>query len=581
MSVPPDRFARGGRQGTGNPVFEWKMTELDLTGLVKLVAQTHVLPVVFVPGIMGSNLMDLEQNTVWRLDSGTFSLPWSLISGVGPKGPAGRQRIMHPDRTQVDGRGNVPNVAGGTVFGTKKKDREAVYRNERFWGEIGDSSYHEYLLWLEEHLNGHGASPELWPDFGYTQPMVSAAPAPGQKRQVPKLMPGFEMAVRGFTSRGAEKSGSPLMSDDLIKRAKFRMPVYACGYNWLASNEVGAKRLRDRINAVIAAESKRGKCEQVLLITHSMGGLVARRCAQLAGMEAKIAGVVHGVMPTTGAAVAYRRCKVGMNDEDAGAGFVIGSNGREVTAVFAQAPGALQLLPTAEYPSGWLKIKDEKGKALETQPGSDPYDAIYLRQDRWWGLVRPEWLRPEGGRPITWNQYRDNMLAARDFHNTIKGSFHPKTHVYYGADTNFPSFETVEWSVQTPIGPYGMKPTSQQQPPAAQVAQMGFDEVTDSGWTGYSPSVYEKIPADKRTPYGPQPRHLWTLRCGMQDGGGDGTVPISSGRAPMTLAKNKGHIQYQFRLSGFGHEPSYKNANARLATLFSIQKIAAGAKAAA
>lgn len=581
MSVPPDRFARGGVKKAGNnPVFEWQLTDTGLSDLVKLVTQTHVLPVIFVPGIMGSNLMDLNENIVWRLDTGFLGAPWKLVTGVAPKGPAGRQRIMHPDRTRVDARGKVPDVAGGTVFWGKAKDREAIYRNERFWGEIADSSYHAYLLWLEEHLNGHGASPELWPDFGYTQPVMYATPKPGEPRQVPKLMDGMEMSVRGFSARNAEKTGAPLMSDDLVRRAKFRMPVYACGYNWLDSNSAGAKELRTRINHVIAAEKKNGKCEQVLLITHSMGGLVARRCVQLDGMEAKIAGIVHGVMPTMGAAVAYRRCKMGMKDEDAKAGLVIGSNGREVTAVFSQAPGALQLLPTAEYPTGWLKIRDEGGKALEVQPSSDPYDAIYLRQDRWWGLIRPEWLRPEGGMPITWNEYKDNILEARDFHGLIKGAFHPQSHVYYGADMNIPSFETVEWHIETPTGTYYVKPKTRSTP--TQVKNMGFDEVSDSGWTGYMPSVLEKLPPDKlKGPYGAQPRTEWRLRCAMQDGGGDGTVPISSGRAPMSTAKNKSHIQYQFRLTGFGHEPSYNNANARLSTLFSIMKIAAKAKASA
>ena len=53
-----------------------------------------------------------------------------------------------------------------------------------------------------------------------------------------------------------------------LKRSKFRMPVYACGYNWLASNSVAADRLRSRIDAVISANNRNGfKCDQVILIT--------------------------------------------------------------------------------------------------------------------------------------------------------------------------------------------------------------------------------------------------------------------------------------------------------------------------
>jgi hypothetical protein len=161
------------------------------------------------------------------------------------------------------------------------------------------------------------------------------------------------MSMQGLPTQG-EKGPMHLLSDDLIARARFRMPVYACGYNWLDSNIEAAKRLRQRIVDVIKENShEHSRCSQVILVTHSMGGLVARACQQLDGMQEAIAGIVHGVMPSVGAAVAYRRCKIGMADEDPAAAMVIGRTGQEVTAVFAQAPGALQLLPARQYRSGW------------------------------------------------------------------------------------------------------------------------------------------------------------------------------------------------------------------------------------
>jgi hypothetical protein len=35
----------------------------------------------------------------------------------------------------------------------------------------------------------------------------------------------------------------------------------------------------------------------------------------------------------------------------------MGKTGKEVTAVFANAPGPLELLPIASYPRGWLRVK--------------------------------------------------------------------------------------------------------------------------------------------------------------------------------------------------------------------------------
>lgn len=580
MSSRPSAFdalrqAPGGVGASGNPTFEWRLTNTRLRDPVRIVVQDRILPVIFVPGIMGSNLMDLGGAPVWRLDTGLGGVPWSLVRNVAPMGPGRRQRAMHPDRTQVDPNGRVPHDAVGTINGRTRRDREAIYR-ERFWGEIGDSTYHPYLQWLENQLNGQGLDPARWASFTYAHPMMSAAPAPGQPPQTPALLEGQEMVVRGMACGTNERPMDALTSDELLRRAAARMPVYACGYNWLASNNSAARELRDRIKHVIAVESRRGRCEQVLLVTHSMGGLVARRCAGLPGMEGLIAGVVHGVMPAVGAAVAYRRCKVGMRDESFAAGLVIGSNGREVTAVFAQAPGALQLLPTRQYRRGWLRFKDPQGRELEPVPAADPYDEIYLRRDRWWALVREDWLRPPGGMPISWNHFEENVLEASVFHDAIQGAYHPNTYVYYGADNAVPSFETVSWSMTPGLGG-GLGP-----PPDAQAVRgMGPGEVRDSGRNpAYVGGQLEVIPGPGMGFAGTYQSSHWELSADAQDGGGDGTVPSSSGSSPMRHSSQPGSIRQQFRLTGFEHEPSYNDEGARLVTLYCIQKISAEAMAA-
>lgn len=565
---------------SGNPTFEWTLSGTTLNDMVGLVVQDKILPVIFVPGIMGSNLMsnDESRDKVWRLDT-TMGQPLGLARRMSFSGPATRQRQMHPARTVVDSRGSVPSKAVGSV------SRRQQYSDERFWGEISEGSYHSFLLWLEERLNGQGANPAKWQDFYYTA--VSAANTRGQRRAEPVLHPGIQMRMRAFDPlRYVESTGSQraaaesILSDDLLKRARFKMPVYACGYNWLDSNSVAADRLRSRIDAVIDANNRNGfKCDQVILITHSMGGLVARRCAQLSGMQDKIAGIVHGVMPATGAAVAYRRCKIGMRDESFVAGLVIGSNGREVTAVFAQAPGALQLLPTTEYQSGWLKIKDADGRDVESVPASDPYAEIYLRNDRWWGLVRPEWLRPRGGRPLSWSEYVLNINAAKDFHQQIRGKYHGISYVYYGADPNVASFERVQWQMKR-----GVAPDPNPGPAPREVRDMGFDGVRDSGSNPlYVGGRTEYIPNHGGGAWGggagtTYESSYWEISAAKQDGGGDGTVPTISGRAPLVTTSSAGSIRQQFRMGGFEHEPSYRNEQAQLATLFSIQKIAASAR---
>lgn len=163
-------------------------------------------------------------------------------------------------------------------------------------------------------------------------------------------------------------------------------------------------------------------------------------------------------MPATGAAVAYRRCKVGMRDEDLIAGLVIGSSGKEVTAVFAQSPGALQLLPSESYGANWLQVLDSAGKPLMSLPSADPYEEIYLNKGQWWSLIREEWLSPDEGMPISWQNFSKNILAAREFHRVISNHYHHNTYVFYGGGDEKSSFSKVIWKLKAGIAPSNSAP---------------------------------------------------------------------------------------------------------------------------
>lgn len=554
----------------GKPTFTWQLTGTNLQDTVKLTMPPMLsLPIVFVPGIMGSNLCDHspERTPVWLLNS-TGGRPLGLLKQWFGENAGPRQTVLHPKRTDVFADGNVPTKLVGSVY------RREVYR-QRGWGEVGETSYHEFLLWLEDKMNGQGFNPAKWEDFVYQA--LSAIPEPGTQAQEPKLYPGTSMEMSGLPNMAEEGYlTEPILSDDLLKRAKCRFPVYACGYNWLASNAVAGKRLKVRIDQIIA-ENNGGafKCHQVILVTHSMGGLVARYCAQLPGMEEKIAGIVHGVMPSVGAAVAYRRCKVGVKDEDLVAAWVIGSTGQEVTAVFAQAPGALQLLPSQGYQARWLHIKDEHGKSIVNLPVSDPYSEIYLVKDRWWGLIREEWLAPANGTPIRWNEFSKNINLAKDFHSKIAGKYHPHTYVFYGAGNGKQaSFETIQWTMRK-----GLQPASGRRPAEQDIASYTHQMVREDGKNQVfigGKSEIRAVPTAYGAYTSTYDTSFWEIRCNMQDGRGDGTVPASSGMAPRR--DGGAHIRQQFRLEGFSHEPSYKDQTAQQVTHYAITKICASAK---
>ena len=548
----------------GRTSYQWTLTSPTLSDVVKLVAGPYdMLPVVFVPGIMGSNLRDKQTGkAVWRLDA-TMGQPIGLARRMAFKDAGDRQSILHPARCEVDPDGDVPSLPSYYHRGTVQST--AVYA-ERGWGTVAEASYHAFLLWLEDHLNPPTRNPALWSDYFQDETTVSATPAPNA---APKLFPGVRMGIKGSQLNKDGRTHSFVVnSDDLLKHSKFWMPVYAAGYNWLDSNDAAAEKLRERIREIVAANNHGSyRCTQVILVTHSMGGMVARACAALPGMADMIAGVVHGVMPAVGAAVAYRRCKLGMSEEGAIAGLVLGSTGREVTAVFAQAPGALQLLPSQAYRKNWLNIVDGAKAVLKSLPtDSDPFTDIYKVRDRWWGLVDESWLTPRGGTPIGWDEFTKNIDKAQDFHTQIADAYHPTTYVFYGSDdSRKTSFESITWHITA-----GLAPDSKPRPLLRSVLDMSYRQVrmfgTNPGYVGGETKVHadQGAAAVYDTSY-------WELRCGMQDGPGDGTVPKSSGAAP---SRDGGaRVIEQFQISGVEHEPAYKNAAVHVTTLYAITRI--------
>ncbi|WP_316153223.1 hypothetical protein [Cupriavidus sp. BIC8F] len=540
-----ERMATGFPDGDGSMRYGWTMTPSPLTDLVKLVIKpVNVLPVIFVPGIMGSNLKSRERGTpVWRLDA-TLGQPLGLLRKLGTKGAGERQSLLHPDETLVDDDGAVPISAAGSIAG------KSGYK-ARGWGEVGETSYGAFLLWLERTLNDPGKRHDKgWPDA--LRPAFSDPSGPwGAHRPFAQCLPG-----------------------EVDRARNWFYPVYACGYNWLGDNALSAQRLKARIDQVIEIHRQGlGRCEQVMLVTHSMGGLVARACAQMDGMAEKIVGIMHGVMPATGAPVAYRRCKVGMRDEDYGASLVIGQTGQEVTAVFAQAPGALELLPTQQYNSSWLLVKDPSGIDL-LPPQPDPYEGIYAVKDRWWALIKEEWLAPQEGVPIRWKIVKANIDTAKQFHTSICDRYHSQTYGFYGADSRQKSFEHMVWRMKVGIEPgdgTGKAALAEvmRMPPREQVRMDGVSPEFVGGQR-----IMQIVPSTLGASVVQYDTSHYELHASPQDGGGDGTVPISSGRAPAAAA----NVRQWFALKGFAHEPAYKDDTARAVTLYAIVKLTALAR---
>ena len=558
----------------GNPVFDSVLSpESFAPRALCILPKRHVIPVIFVPGIMGSNLRatakyDAKQPPAWRPPNGT-------AAGLGEwfyrlrQDATARQKQLTPEHCEVDPTGPI-ELSDSTYT---LDEREA---RRRGWGELHWESYGEILLTLEKVLNDqYESSPDgqpsrLMPVWELAKTLQYPA---GQKDKDGNPLPTDAL------KRWNKVAGSdcpPLTDDEIARLDDYYYPVWACGYNWLESNADSAKRLVQRIQDVLKHYSH-PDCQfipegRVILVTHSMGGLVARRAAQLA--EKDILGVVHGVQPVGGAPVVYRRFRAGTETKgpfDALGAFaakVLGWSAADITCVMANSPGPLELLPTKHYPAGWLRFERHSGEQRETlmpplpTSGGDPYEEIYsVRvQDKWWGMVDETLIDPAGlaksDGKNSLDRYSKAITIANKFHKNLELSFHPYTYSYYGADKGEVSYGAVHW-ISNGFLSEEIKPQLISCP-AKSWTHLGECVLADGG-----KEVKMVLPRASKP------------ESNVSENAGDGTVPRGSGNL---LTRGGAAIKAVFEMKGFDHQFSYKDSTAQSAVTYSIGRLVQLAK---
>ncbi|QBY51766.1 lipase family alpha/beta hydrolase [Cupriavidus oxalaticus] len=566
------------------------------------VPPARVIPIIFLPGIMGSNLrmsrtrqkeIGRTDNIAWRPDD-----RWDALARRRDS-PALRQRNFDPDATEVDRyeitedagkfdmtgaetvdsdkrHSNVPDglpdigllmsaplPPAGEEWKARRGNHESTAAQKarwRGWSEVMFETYGTVIKLLEAHMND----------------MLM----PSSKELSPTWKHGRKVKVLGVAPAYWGGAGDALTEDDIRRVSNCWYPVYAMGYNWLQSNGTSARKIASRIDEIIGMYKANGrKCEKVIVVTHSMGGLVGRALLHpdYGNAKDKILGIYHGVQPALGAGAAYRRVRAGFEAQTSLSGEftrdVLGRTGKEVTAVFANASGALELLPNASYPRGWLRLQtcdyrqvmalpivsDEPLKAYRddlelhrtlgaSKPAApvavgDPVYDIYGRNPEcWWRLLNPEWINPADKKYERADPYalaKQRIADALDFHKNIKDLYHPTTYASYGHDSDQKAYGSVTWRADTTdLAPHG-------------------DPLT---WTLQSEDAEGRIVV--RTKSG-QPL---TLRLEPPEDAGDQTVPAKASAEAV-----RGTL---FRQTGYEHQDSYKNDQVLASTLYSIIKIA-------
>lgn len=557
------------------------------------VPPSKVIPIIFLPGVMGSNLRMSKQrqaelrrpdNRAWRPDD-LVSSPISVAAGNGFGGwfrnasPAQRQLIFDQNETEVEyyhyteekGRfdpegvetlaadirhKNVPSELPPIPplivdqipplgRGVKRKwESAAQVARWRGWSEVlFAGAYGNMLKTAERYLNNISRNGQFDP-YG-------------------------EWKSSPYATLFGPSSGVEVNKDELRKIANCWYPVHAMGYNYLKSNGESAKIIAERIRGLIRGYQQRGfKCSEVIIVTHSMGGLVGRALIHpkygnlLDDQSVKVLGIYHSAMPTLGAAAAYRRMRFGFQEKEGVKAEIfaeiIGIDGENATAILANTPAPLELLPAAAYGKDWLKVVDGVGKTIRSWPqgNESALDSIYLQsQKKWWRLVNPDWVNPgsvqfrDGGGLA---RVQQRLINANKFLDSIETTFHPtQCYASYCASDEHKSYGNLVFKIMN-------------------------SDVRDSRAASLPPAdTWELLTDDKKGTLTVRAgARILTLKLQPADASGDETVP-----AERSASKIKGTLFPHGRAkgSGYEHQDSYAHPYVIASMLYSIVKIAATA----
>lgn len=573
-----------------------------------------VIPIIFLPGVMGSNLrmskkrqeeLDMPDNRSWRPDDMMgASNQIDIVRGKGLGGwfknasPRERQLIFDQNETEVEyyhytesnGRfdpegketlaadarhKNVPDSLSAIppLLGRNQSWNPAEVRKVhhetpaqiarwRGWSEVlFDGAYGQMLQRTEHLLNNivkKGEISYVW------QSRWNADGMP-----VYPVITDISLLWQGPKAFGG--SGDVITQNELKKIAKCWYPVHAMGYNFLQSNGKSAQIIAERIRGMVKGYQHRGfKCDEVIIVTHSMGGLLARALIHpsygnlLNDKNVKVLGIYHNVMPTLGAASAYKRMRFGFQEKVGyaaeTAAEVLAIDGKHATAILANAPAPLEMMPGATYGPDWLKVVDSCNRVLMSWPKKKEtaLEHIYLQPEKaWWRLLNPMWVNPGDvpeklGGGMKGVQYR--IKDAAKFLQSIEKTFHPNTYASYCASPTRRSFGEIVFKIVAGTG----------------------SGIGDSGRPGLpSPETWTLISDDAKGKLIVQAgSQKLTLMLQPASAPGDETVPAD--RSAKHVAGTL--FMHGEQSNGYEHQDSYSDKHVMASLLHSIVQIAKTAK---
>jgi pimeloyl-ACP methyl ester carboxylesterase len=486
-----------------------------------IVYQRESIPIVFVPGIMGSRLKR-RNFKVWDPNSTGFMANYLFAT------PAQRKALLDEKGLEVD-------------TDTSKAFQSTVF---------DDAMYQEYSG--TEKLMGFGLlSPSRQQEIlNVADDCAKAAAAQGWGG----VAWDFYGGILNFLSR-------PDLWSPFGKC--FVFPVYAVGYNWVQDNLKSGDDLAKRFDVIMNLEKDKGLiCEKIILVSHSMGGMVTRSAVKLHGGEGKVLGVIHGAQPVTGAPDAYKSMRAGSGSSWNPKAKVLGAGSRDVVPVLGNSVGAMELLPTTKYVNAnWLSMTKDDA-LLSSKPKGDPYSSTYHynSEDFLRLIYHPEYLDPGATDPDLQDASTRNRLvkvlvefmtkveAARSFHQQLQLQCHPVTYSSWVGDKGLSTMDKIEYRFLQPH--------------------------FDVPWSAPDPNPVEGSGIDLwENKSKPSENGYYVMQSA--NGKGDGTVPTSSGAGLSAKSNGIGGKLNRLEITeGLEHTQFYNNGDVQKFTLNCIKELA-------
>ena len=503
------------------------------------------IPLVFVPGIMGSRLERSNGRFAWDPDD-----QLNMWLKYHEKSGQNRKQLLIDDPNENGVLQVISMQNGSSTAGFEAKLRDIWLKKPWFGAPVANAPKWTWLPPATAKLQGE----EL------VNAMVKLA-----------VKQGWVEVAWGFY-------GDFLLALAQTKFQEFKRifhhPVYAVGYNWVKDNKLAGDMLTARITEIKQTEQSYGReCEKVILISHSMGGLVTRASVvpgvASACSKANVLGVIHGAQPATGAPAAYRRMRAGFESRptdsfmDGQIRGIMGASSAQVVPVLAGCVGGLELLPTKLYSfkkdgkneSSWLEQIEHDGSVGESLPkNNDPYSEIYREDKDFLRLVYDPKLLDPGAQTkqaakkhssadsSAQSQFARNIGAAEAFHDLLKDQTHDATFIAWGGDHGMATFERITYRFESLIAP------------------------NDLG----SGSDLDSAPPDGSAPS--------YFRIDGPNGPGDQTVPASSGSALLHKSMNADLHNAECKpvsgeTTGFEHSTFYNDPKVRDFVYAAVQEL--------